>query len=109
MITSPVILPNIELEKYGSNDPESTVNVLATLPLYVPAADKPLPAVKALALDATTPVKPEPSPENDPVKYVVACVVPICWFEPTCNVASWAVLPETITFFHSAMLCFFFF
>ena len=73
----------------------------------MPGADKPLPAVKALGLDATTPINPAPLPENDPVndpvKKVVACVVPICWLEPTCNVANWAVLPETITFFHSAM------
>ena len=32
VISPPVTLANIELEKYGSNDPESTVNVLATLP-----------------------------------------------------------------------------
>ena len=44
----------------------------------MPGADKPLPAVKALGLDATTPDNPAPEPLNDPVKNVVASVVPIC-------------------------------
>ena len=84
IVTSPLpvtVLANIELEKYGSNDPESTVNVLAALPSYVPPPDKPHPAVKALGLEAITPVNPAPEPlndpVNDPVKVVVACVVPI--------------------------------
>jgi hypothetical protein len=132
MITSPVTLANIELEKYGSNDPESTVNVLATLPSYVPAADKPLPAVNALALDATTPVKPDPFPLNDPLNDpewtnpeapVVATILPVPLIAvvvklpavpppittfpdvkpSTCMFARLAVLPDTITFFQVAM------
>ena len=62
---------------------------------------------------AVTPVNPAPEPlndpVNDPVKAVVACEFVITWFEPTCNDNRWALLPETITFFHSAIICFFFF